>query len=149
MIIWIDQPFANDHQKGTTSCKLSSRRTGLLWMMIRIDRPLANDHLDRPAACKWSSETSHLLQMIFWMDRPLANDHPDGPPSCKWSSFSVFVVLLLCKNIFLLQIRSSFSSAVNLFPWKKDYFLSPNKFLIFLSQFCSPSKKIHLYNNII
>ena len=159
MIIWMDRPFANDHQKGTTSCKLSSGRTGLLRMMIRIDLPLANDHLARPAACKWSSKTSRLLQMIIWMDRPLANDHPDRPASCKWSSFSLsfaktfyfskyfplFALLLIYspekKTIFCLQINSSFfflslfSSEENTSTFSKYNLPFPSRF------YYSPAKK--------
>ena len=141
MIIWMD---------GLAVCKWSSERNNLLQIIIWTDRPLANDDSDRPASCKWSFGSFGCLQMIFWNSPPLANDHLDGQASCKWSSrwtsFLQMILLFLrrCKNIFLLQIFSSFSSAVNLFPWKKNYFLSPNKFLIFLSQFCSLLKKIHL-----
>ena len=137
MIIWMD---------GLAVCKWSSERNNLLQIIIRTDLPLTNDDSDRPASCKWSFGSFGCLQMIFWNIPPLANDHLDGQASCKWSSrwtFSFSVALLLSKNIFLLQIFSSFSSAVNLFPWKK-LFSVPNKFLIFLSQFCSPLKKRHL-----
>ena len=65
MIIRREQPLANDHPKGSASCKWSSRGTNLLQMIIWMDRPLANDHQEGLAYCKWSSGGSGLLQMII------------------------------------------------------------------------------------
>ena len=66
--IWIDQPFANDHQDGMTSCKWLSGWTGLLQIIIWINLPLAYDHPDRPTSCKWSFGSTGVLQMIFWIN---------------------------------------------------------------------------------
>ena len=83
MIIWINQPLANDHPYRQASCNWSSGSTGLLQIIIWIDRPFANDHLDQLASCKWSSLWTGLLQIVIRIDRTLANDHPKGPASCK------------------------------------------------------------------
>ena len=85
MIIWRDQPLANDHSEGQASCKWSSGWTGLLEMITWMDEPLANDHLEGPASCKWSFRWNGPLQIIFRMDQPVANGRSDGLVSCKWS----------------------------------------------------------------
>ena len=41
-------------KKKQASCIWSSRKTGLLQMIIEKDRPLANDHQEKQASCKWS-----------------------------------------------------------------------------------------------
>ena len=95
-IIRRDLPLANDHLKGSASCKWLSEGTGLLQMMISRERPLANDNPKGPplandhskalASRNWSSQGIGPLQMIIQRDWPLANDHLKGPASCKWSS---------------------------------------------------------------
>ena len=50
MIIWRNQPLANDHLEGPSSCKRSSGGKSLLQKNIGRDRPLANDHLEGPAS---------------------------------------------------------------------------------------------------
>ena len=52
MIILMVQPFAIDHQDGTTYCKRTSGSTGLLQIIILINQALANDLLDHPATYK-------------------------------------------------------------------------------------------------
>jgi len=47
-----NRPLANDHQERPAFCKLSSRKTGLLQMIIKKNRPLVNDHQERTASCK-------------------------------------------------------------------------------------------------
>ena len=90
-------PLTNDHQERPAPCSWSS------WYM---NRTLANDHSERPSSYKWSSGWIGLLQMIM-MEWPLAND-PPFPYLLFFSSTK--------KHIFLLQIFSSFSSAVYLLP---------------------------------
>ena len=156
MIMQRIQPLANDHPEDTASCKLSSRGSGLLQIIIQRTWPHANNH---PATWKWSSRGFGLLQMIIQRIRPLANDHLEGLASYKWSSVTVTLVCAVKRTFFFVKrtdrffngiFSKSFKAAASSWVSRQvDVVIRRGLICLTCHTFCSEGKNEHSLNQYI